>query len=71
MRKRFSAGFSGAAETAVKRRGRVVTGAAETAVKRCGRVVTGAAETAVKRRGAEPVWPARERCDSDALHLKG
>ena len=41
MRERFSAGFSGAAETAVK------------------------------RRGAEPVWPARERCDSDALHLKG
>ena len=56
MRERFSAGFSGAAETAVKRRGRVVTGAAE---------------TAAKRRGAEPVWPARERCDSDALHLKG
>ena len=46
MRERFSAGFSGAAETAVKRRGRVVTGAAETAVKRRGRVVTGAAETA-------------------------
>jgi len=46
MRERFSAGFSGAAETAVKRRGRVVSGAAETAVKRCGRVVTGAAETA-------------------------
>ena len=46
MRERFSAGFSGAAETAVKRRGRVVTGAAETVVKRCGRVVTGAAETA-------------------------
>ena len=46
MRERFSAGFSGAAETVVKRCGRVVTGAAETAVKRCGRVVTGAAETA-------------------------
>lgn len=46
MRERFSAGFSGAAETAVKMRGRVVSGAAETAVKRCGRVVTGAAETA-------------------------